>query len=339
MHRLSLAALSGALCCLLPALLCEPAAPVVAWSPDHATTNRARVVGKPAVTALAIAPDGKGFVHGSQAGVALRPFTGGDEQRIPTKLDHVHALAFAPDGSTLAVAGGSPAESGVVELWSWPQRKLLGRLEGHADVVYDVVWLTGGKGLVTASADRTLRVWDGGTRKPIRTLTGHSGPVLALALAPDSKWLCSGSADQTIRVWKTDDWSLARSLDNHLGPVHSLAFRPGGEEGRPAYLASSGGDSTIRIWQPAIGRLVRIVRHPAPVLALGWSPDGKHLWTGSKDGVLRTVDADSDSVLAERKSAEGAVVSLAVHPVDGRLVIGDARGALALLDGGSLKRP
>ncbi len=310
MPHLTFAALSAFLC-LLPAV-----------------GALAGGAGKPAVTALAITPDGKAFVYGSQAGVAVRPFAGGADQRIPTKLDHVHALAFAPDGSTLAVGGGSPAENGVVELWSWPGRKLLGRLEGHADVVYDVVWLAGGKGLVTASADRTLRVWDGGTRKAIKTLTGHSGPVLALALAPDSKWLCSGSADQTIRVWKTADWSLARSLDNHLGPVHSLAFRPGGEEGRPAYLASAGGDSTVRIWQPALGRLVRIVRHPAPVLALGWSPDGKHLSTGSKDGVVRTVDGDSDAILAERKVSQGAVVSLAVCPGDGRIVIGDALGGI-----------
>jgi hypothetical protein len=316
MSRVTLAALGAALLCLLPA-------------PGTLSAGR----GKPAVSALAVVPGGKGFVYGSQGGAAFRPFAGSEEQRIPTKLDHVHALAFAPDGSALALAGGSPAENGVVELWSWPGRKPLGRLEGHTDVVYDVVWLTGGKGLVTASADRALHVWDAATRKSLKTLTGHSGPVLALALSPDGQWLCSGSADQTIRVWKAADWSLARSLDNHLGPVHSLAFRPGGEEGRPAYLASAGGDATVRIWQPTIGRLVRIVRHPAPVLALGWSADGKHVFTGGKDGVLRTVDGDSDAILAERKVSPAALLGLAVGAPEGRLVVGDAQGSLYFVAG------
>ena len=61
----------------------------------------------PGIAALAAAPDGSGWLRGSQSGVAFRPFDGARERPIPTGLDHVHALAFSPDGSTLAVAGGS----------------------------------------------------------------------------------------------------------------------------------------------------------------------------------------------------------------------------------------
>lgn len=287
---------------------------------------------RPAVTALAVTPNGKGLVVGSQAGVSYRRLGDKSPQPIPTKLDHVHAVAFAPGGKVLAVAGGSPAESGAVELLSWPGRQALGRLEGHTDSVHDVAWLDGGKRLATAGADRMVRLWDISDAKCIKQLVGHSGPVLALAASPDGKWLCSGSADQTIRVWRTADGSLVRSLDNHLGPVQALAFRPGVADGRPAYLASGGGDGTVRIWQPAIGRMVRIVRHPAPVHALGWSPDGGRLHTGSKDGMLRIVDADSDAILGERRASKDAIVSLAVAPGEERIVLGDVRGALTFFD-------
>jgi len=110
----------------------------------------------PGITALASAPDGSGWLLGSQAGVVFRTPDDARERPIPTGLDHIHALAFSPDGSTLAVAGGSPGEFGTVELLSWPAGDLLGRLGGHEDVVYNVAWIDGGEALATAGAFECL---------------------------------------------------------------------------------------------------------------------------------------------------------------------------------------
>src|SRR5262249_10669901 len=114
---------------------------------------------KPAITALAATPDGKGTLSGSQAGVAYRSADGKEDGSLPVQLDHVLALACAPDGLRLAVGGGSPAEVGAVEIWSWAERKRLGRLDAHVDIVTSVAWLPEGK-IATGSADRTVRVWD-----------------------------------------------------------------------------------------------------------------------------------------------------------------------------------
>jgi WD40 repeat protein len=284
----------------------------------------------PIITALVEAPDGSGWVRGSQAGVVFRSSREGRERAIPVSLDHVLALAFSPDGSTLAIAGGSPAESGAVELRAWPTGSLLGRLEGHDDTVHDVIWLDGGKALATAGADRVVRVWDAGTRREMAALEGHSGPVLALAASPDGGWFCSGGADGTIRVWEPGPWRSVRSLNNHLGPVHALAFRPAWAEGRPATLASAGGDATVRVWQPGIGRMVRIVRLPSPVLCLAWSRDGARILTGAEDGHLRVVDGDGDTVHGTRRMEGGRITALSAAREDGKALVGTSGGTATL---------
>jgi WD40 repeat protein len=281
----------------------------------------------PIITAVVEAPDGAGWLRGSQAGVVFRSSRDGRERAISASLDHVLSLAFSPDGSTLAVAGGSPAESGAVELRSWPMGGLLGRLEGHGDTVHDVIWLDGGKTLATAGADGVVRVWDLATRREVAALEGHSGPVLALAASPDGRWFCSGGADAAIRVWEPGPWRSVRSLNNHLGPVQSLAFRPAQAEGRPATLASAGDDATVRVWQPGNGRLVRIVRLPCPVACLAWTPDGARILTGAKDGHLRSVDGDSDAVASPRRVAGGRVTALSAAREGGKILVGTSSGA------------
>lgn len=284
---------------------------------------------RPPVTAVAVAPDGKGYLVGSQAGVYWHA-DAEEPIRLAVQLEHVHAFAFSPDGKSLAVAGGTPGDHGAIELWSWPDRTRLVKLSGHEDTVYDVVWGKDAKLLISAGADRTVRVWDATAKRGTATLKGHSGSVLSLSVSPSGTLLCSGSTDQTIRVWELPSGKLLRSLNNHLGPVHGLAFQPGNETG-PLTLASAAGDGTVRIWHPATGRMVRILRHPTAVYAVAWCSRGETLWSGGKDGHVRQLDPTDGTLLHAERVSAGWVISLAACPRTDCVLYGDTTGRAARL--------
>lgn len=288
----------------------------------------------PPVTALAMAPDGKSVVTGSQAGVQvltwsdLRPF-----HSIKSELSNVNDLAFSPDGKILAVAGGSPGEKGTVELFRWPEATLLHRVSPHKDVVHSVAWSSNSTRLATASADTNSILIDVQTGKAVRVLEGHSRPVLGVEFLPGDEQLITAGVDETLRLWNVETGKAARVLSNHTRPVTGLAIRPTREKSDVMELASISDDRTVRIWQPTRGRMVRFTRVPSEPRAMAWTKDGAKLVVACKDGSVRTIDPEAAEVLTTVSGMEGIAYSLVVAS-DGSMLVGGRQGQLKRLVAG-----
>ena len=286
----------------------------------------------PPIVALAVAPSGKEVVAASQAGVRVLSLPQAMPVRsLETQLLQVHDLTFAPDGKTLAIAGGAPAENGRVELWEWPAGKLKLALASGDDLAYCARWSPDGKRLVVACADKKVRVvsTSGGE---VKSFECHSAAVLATAWLPADELVLSAGIDQSIRVLDPASGEVRRSLDNHTAAVRDLAVRPGEHDG-PVMVASCGADRTVRLWQPLVGQSGRLVRFaqrlPSNVTAIAWTPNGSHVLAACEDGRLRSIEPTTLEVIEFARRLDGWAHAVAVLP--------DGSAALLAGEGGQLR--
>ena len=102
------------------------------------------------------------------------------------------------------------------------------------------------------------------------------------------------AVEMAAEVWRALDEAERARVPTHE-PVHAVAFRPAISSEAPLQCASASDDATVRMWQPTIGRMVRIIRgHEAPVFTLAYTPDGEKLFSAGKEGIIRRLDTASD---------------------------------------------
>jgi len=219
--------------------------------------------------------------------------TGKLQARWPGHGDFVRALAFSPDGTLLASAGGELVRLREVgtgkERWAVrADRKSAGSLAFSPD----------GTILASGGVDRPANLWDVRSGRLLRILTGHEGGVdgvggvEGVAFSPDGKLLATCGYDRTVRLWDvTSGWQLA-ALTGHTDWVRCVAFRPDGKQ-----LASGAVDRTVRLWDVPTGQLKQVLQgHGGDVVKLAWRADGRVLAScGGLDGTVRLWEVNGDS--------------------------------------------
>src|SRR5262249_53297313 len=141
---------------------------------------------------------------------------------------HILAVAFAPDGATLASVGGVYSQYGEVCLWDVPSGRLLRTLHGHTRWLECVTFDREGGLLYTGGGPHDspgeVRLWQakrgGGWVMP----NAHASGFTCAAWSADGSLLATGSADRSIKVWDSATGKLQAVLTGHEGGLRCLAF-------------------------------------------------------------------------------------------------------------------
>jgi WD40 repeat protein len=284
--------------------------------------EKAGAVPKGEILALAFSPDGR-TVAAAMADKVELVETATWKPARQIGLG-ARALAYSPDGRLLGVAGGKGDMR--VHLVDPGTGQEIRALDGHTAEVTGVAFSPDGKIGASASKDKSVRLWDLATGKEIRQLGGFPGEVHALAYSPDGATLVSGDAAGDLLLWDLATGRILAKIQGHKGAVTALAISPDART-----IASAGADGAVRLWELETGKAVaKLDGHRGGAWSVAYSADGTHIVTTGKDNKVRLgkVGAEEGTALP----GEAVRVRAARFSPDGRFVVYGSGGALRVWD-------
>ncbi|HJZ92973.1 MAG TPA: WD40 repeat domain-containing protein, partial [Gemmataceae bacterium] len=188
--------------------------------------------------------------------------------------DHVIAVGWSADGSTLAAA----SVAGPVSMFDVLTGSCKHILPGHGFGTTALSWHPDGKRLATAGQDGKVRLWDAGSGRELAVLDGGAAWVEHVAWSPKGDYLVSG-AGKKLRLW-TADGTPSTKYPESLSTIAAIVWSARGKE------FAAAGYGGVTLFRPDADRPVSQFPRNASIISLAWSPDGRMLAAGGQNAAV-----------------------------------------------------
>jgi WD40 repeat protein len=273
------------------------------------------------VDTVAASSDGKHYASGGDDGSTIY-WEGSNPIATRTSDDGpIDAVAFSPNGKLIAVGN----QYGQVTLWDPAANKDLFSTKANGRIVH-IAFMPDGKSLYTGSWDQTIRIYDAASGKEKAILKGPKYQLYGLAMSSDGKQLVSCYDSGDIAMWSTKTNKLTATYNpvpktSSKGGCHAVAFSAdnktlaaGFDDGTIVFMDAATGKETRRAKAAdqvnslafnsdgkvaagtqneelaivdGAGAVTTLKGHGRPITSVTYTPDGKHLVSGSMDMTVR----------------------------------------------------
>ena len=243
------------------------------------------------------------------------------------------SLAFTPEGTTLAAAGGN-TDDFTIHLWDVVSGQPIRTLDGHTGIVWDVTFSPDGQMLASVSSDGTAKVWDWRTGNILKVLD-FPGQVASVRFSPDGQVLAVGGVDepqnqiQNAAIWtfSVGSWNPLSTLSEYWN-ITTLTYSPDGR-----WLVGGGTSRNVQVWRTSDGASIFTLSHAHQVSSAAISPDSSTVATATcattvnnecTEGVVWLWDLLTGKLIKKLAGFPDVVESVAFS-VDGSFLIAASR--------------
>lgn len=249
----------------------------LAWKPDNQLTVPA-----------------EGALETLAAKWTLERTLGSGDAKSPI-ADRVNALAFSPDGKSLAVGSGEPSRGGDITLWDASSGKLARALtDRHSDTVLSLEFSPDGKLIASGGADKQLRVSEVASGKQLKVFEGHTHHVMGVSWRADGRVIASSGADNATKVWDWLKGERRKNLDGWDKEVTSVRYL-----GATTRLVTTSGDKQVRLIGEDGSSPAALKGTTDFMQTSATTRNGQWIAAGGEDSIVRVWETKSATLVAE----------------------------------------
>lgn len=152
----------------------------------------------------------------------------------------LNAAEFHPLDSTLFVTGD---HGGNLIYWNVDTIRKLRVIKAHQSYIFDLVFFSNGKRLLSAGHDHLIKSWDYESGNMLKEFKGHTATVYSLDIDENQNNFISGSFDKKIYLWNYNLKKTINILIGHKDYINVVRYTPNGD------IVSGSRDGTLRIWK------------------------------------------------------------------------------------------
>lgn len=255
----------------------------------------------------------------------------------------ISALAWSPDGTQIASAGGHYAHTDSSERFVQVWDPTSGALHFSCDAgqgVTSLAWSPDGIYLASGGTDGKIAIWDGITGERITQYETVVIDVHDVAWSLSHSLLVVGGENTYAEPGEPLMTPVVEALSGRVRSIYgghsgiwanAVTWSP--DSSRVASAADD--ECSVHIWDAATGTRLVVQPMENEVQALAWSPDGQRIAAGHSYGPITVLDAQTGAVVLSTQGDWLGTYHVAWSPDGRRLAAGDHIGEACIWDAAS----